>query len=194
MEHYIIFGPPGAGKGTQSASMVRDFNLCHLSTGDLLRAEIAARTELGMHAKALIDAGNFVPDSVVEKIIENRMETEKDVRGFLLDGFPRTISQAEDLDAMLARRGESVTKVISLMIPDETVRARIHHRAAIEGRADDIDEETISNRIRTYHEKTEPLIAYYKACGKYFEISGDRGPGEAGIALVYEDVRKLMQD
>lgn len=172
MKYYILFGPPGAGKGTQAAAMVEKFNLCHISTGELLRGEIARGTQLGLKAKALIDAGELVPDEVVEGMIENKFNTVKDVAGFLLDGFPRTIAQAEALDRMLAKAGSKVTAVVSLMIPDETIRKRILGRAAVEGRADDASEETIANRVRTYHEKTEPLIGYYKDAGVYNEIDG----------------------
>lgn len=172
MKYYILFGPPGAGKGTQAANMVSKYNLCHISTGDLLRGEMAAGTELGKKAKALIEAGSLVPDEVVEGMIENKFKTVKGVAGFLLDGFPRTIAQAEALDSILARSGESVTAVVSLMIPDTMIRERIKHRASIEGRADDANDDTISNRIKTYHEKTEPLVGFYKKEGKYFEIDG----------------------
>jgi len=192
MKYYIIFGPPGAGKGTQSEPMTKEYNLCHISTGDLLRAEIAKGTELGIKAKALIDAGNFVPDSIVEGMIESRFNSEKAVSGFLLDGFPRTVSQAEDLDKLLKSRGEEVTAVISLMIPDSLVHERIKHRATIEGRADDASDEVVSNRIATYHAKTEPLIQYYKAQGKYHEINGDGGPGPDGIKIVYSRIQALM--
>lgn len=170
MKYYILFGPPGAGKGTQAAPLVQRYNLRHISTGALLRAEIAAGTPLGVQAQKLIDKGCLVPDEVVEGMIEDVFSSEKEASGFLLDGFPRTVTQAEDLDKMLARRGEEVTGVISLMIPDEVIKERIAHRAAIEGRADDAAPEIIENRIRTYHEKTEPLIAYYKAAGKYHEV------------------------
>lgn len=193
MKYYIIFGPPGAGKGTQSEPLVKDYNLCHISTGELLRAEIASGTELGMKAKTLIDAGNFVPDEVVEEMIANKIDGTTDVGGFLLDGFPRTLSQAEDFDRMLERRNESVTAVISLMIPDSTIHERLRHRALTEGRADDASEDAIANRIRTYHEKTEPLIEFYKACGKYHEVSGDGGPGAEGIARVYSHIVELME-
>ncbi len=172
MKYYVLFGPPGAGKGTQASSIAAKFNLCHISTGDLLRKEIAAGTELGLKAKALIDAGELVPDEVVEGMIWNKFNTEKGVNGFLLDGFPRTIAQAEALDAMLDKRKESVTALLALMIPDEMIFERIKGRAAVEGRADDASDETISNRIRTYHEKTEPLVNYYKGARKYNEING----------------------
>ena len=172
MKYYVLFGPPGAGKGTQAGAMVERYKLCHLSTGELLRSEIAAGTPLGLQAKALIEAGNLVPDEVVEGMIESKFQSVKDVEGFLLDGFPRTIAQAEALDRMLAARGESVTACVSLMIPDELIHQRIAHRAQIEGRADDARPEVVENRVQTYHAKTEPLIAFYKAAGRYSEIDG----------------------
>ena len=184
MKYYIMFGPPGAGKGTHAAAVREKYNLCHLSTGELLRAEIAKGTELGLHAKSLIDKGSLVPDSVVEGMIEKQFNEVKGVAGFLLDGFPRTLGQARDLDTILAKRGEEVTAVISLMISDETVKQRIAHRAAIEGRADDASEETINNRIKTYHTQTEPLIEYYKAKGKYYEVQAEEPTIEQNRAKV----------
>lgn len=172
MKYFILFGPPGAGKGTQATSMVEKYNLCHISTGELLRKEIAAGTELGLQAKSLIDAGSLVPDAIVEGMIEQQFKTVKDVNGFLLDGFPRTTAQAASLDKMLEKSSESVTSVVSIMIPDEMIKERIRHRATIEGRADDAKEETINNRIKTYHDKTEPLIGYYRENGKYNEVDG----------------------
>lgn len=169
MKYYILFGPPGAGKGTHAGAIAEKYNLKHLSTGELLRNEIAAGTELGKKAKSLIEAGSLVPDEVVEGIIESSFDTIKGVDGFLLDGFPRTIAQGEALDKILAKRGEKVDAVIAIMIPDEIVKERIAGRAKVEGRADDANEEVIENRIRTYHERTEPLIAYYKKDGKYHE-------------------------
>ena len=172
MKYYILFGPPGAGKGTQASAMVEKYNLRHLSTGELLRKEIAEGTELGKKAKSLIDAGALVPDEVVEGMIDNAFKTTEGVAGFLLDGFPRTIAQAEALDKILAGNGEKVTSIVSIMIPDEMIIERISHRAAIEGRADDADVTIIKNRIDTYHSQTEPLIEYYTKAGSYNEVDG----------------------
>lgn len=171
-KYYILFGPPGAGKGTQAKMMVEKLNFHHVSTGDLLRKEIAAATELGCQAKSLIEQGNLVDDAIVEKMIENEIDNNPSVKAFLFDGFPRTIAQAESLDRMLQKRGESIDKVISIIISDDVVFERIRHRADIEGRKDDADPATIRNRIDTYHQKTEPLISFYKKCGKYYEIDG----------------------
>ena len=183
MKYFILFGPPGAGKGTQATAMVENYNLRHISTGELLRKEIADGTELGLKAKSLIDAGALVPDEIVEGMIESVFRKTTGVKGFLLDGFPRTVAQADALDAMLAKNSEEVTAVVSIMIPDEMIRERIKHRASIEGRADDANDDTISNRIRTYHDKTEPLVEYYKGKGKYHEIDGTG---------TIEDVRKAI--
>ena len=191
MKYYIMFGPPGAGKGTHAVAVREKYNLCHISTGELLRAEIAAGTELGIQAKALIDKGSLVPDEMVENMIASKFDTVKGVNGFLLDGFPRTLGQAEDLDKILSSRGAQVDAVISLMISDEMVKQRIAHRAAIEGRADDANEETINNRIKTYHAQTEPLIGYYKAQGKYHEVQADANTIEENRKRVLELVDSL---
>ena len=175
MKYYVLFGPPGAGKGTQAGAMVERYHLCHLSTGELLRSEIAAGTPLGLQAKALIENGNLVPDEVVEGMIESKFQSVKGVDGFLLDGFPRTIAQAEALDKLLARNGEKLTACVSLMIPDALIQERIAHRAHIEGRADDARPEIVANRIQTYHAKTEPLISFYKNSGRYHQIDGVGG-------------------
>ena len=172
MKYFVLFGPPGAGKGTQATAMVESFNLHHISTGALLRKEIAAGTELGKLAKSLIEKGNLVPDEVVEGMIENEFRTVTGVDGFLLDGFPRTLPQAEALDRILAKNSEEVTGTISIMIPDSLIMERIKGRALKEGRADDASEDIINNRIVTYHNQTEPLIEYYQKVGKYHEIDG----------------------
>ena len=191
MKYYIMFGPPGAGKGTHAIALRDKYHLCHLSTGELLRAEIAAGTGLGMKAKELISAGNLVPDEMVEKMIEKRFNSIDDVEGFLLDGFPRTLGQAADLDKILAAKGAEVTAVISLMIPDEMVHQRIRHRAAIEGRVDDASDVVIQNRINTYHAQTEPLIDYYKKQGKYFEVDADAPTVEENRARVLGLMEKI---
>lgn len=187
MKYYILFGPPGAGKGTQAKFIAEKYNLLHISTGDLLRKEMAAGTPLGLQAKKLIEGGNLVPDEVVVGMIRNTFSSNKDVNGFLLDGFPRTIAQAEKLDQMLAEGGEKVDKVLSLTIKDETIFERISKRAQIEGRKDDADPATIQNRIDTYHAKTEPLIDYYKNEGNYCEI-----PGEQTIEEVFDCICKVI--
>ncbi len=172
MKHFILFGPPGAGKGTQAALMVEKYNLLHISTGDLLRREIKAGTELGRQAAALIEKGNLVPDEVVEGMIASELAAHPHVKGFIYDGFPRTVAQAEVLDKLLADRGEKVTGVISVIIDDEMVKERIKHRAHLEDRKDDMDDEIVATRIKNYHAKTEPVIGFYKAQGKYHEIDG----------------------
>ena len=171
-KYYVLFGPPGAGKGTQATAMVEKYNLHHISTGALLRKEIASGSPLGMKAKELIENGCLVPDEVVEGMIESEFRTVKGVDGFLLDGFPRTLAQAEALDRILAKTGESVTATVSIMIPDEMIMERIKGRALKEGRADDASEDIINNRISTYHKQTEPLIEYYRNAGKYHEVDG----------------------
>jgi adenylate kinase len=188
MKYYILFGPPGAGKGTQAKKMVEKFHLKHISTGDLLRSEIAKKTELGLKAKSLIEAGDFVPDEVVVGMIKDVFAENKDVKGFILDGFPRTIAQAKMLDKILSGMKSEVTKVISLKIQDDTIGKRIKYRANVEGRKDDADEKIIRNRIDTYHRETEPLIDYYKKAGKYYEIEGEKSVDE-----VFDSISKEMQ-
>ena len=172
MKYYILFGPPGAGKGTQATAMVEKYRLHHISTGALLRKEIAAGTELGLLAKGLIEKGCLVPDEVVEGMIENEFRTVTGVDGFLLDGFPRTLPQAEALDKILSKTSDSVTATVSIMIPDQMIMDRIKGRALKEGRADDASEDIINTRIVTYHNQTEPLIEYYTEKGKYNEVDG----------------------
>lgn len=188
MQYFILFGPPGAGKGTQAKFMVEKFNLLHISTGELLRKEIADGTPLGLEAKKLIDSGNLVPDSIVVGMIENIFNSAKDVSGFLLDGFPRTTSQAEMLEKMLDAKNENITGVIALMIEDHKIFERLTYRANIEGRVDDAKEEVIQNRIDTYHQKTEPLIEFYKERNIYSEINGDQS-----ISAVAESIAELVE-
>ena len=168
----IFLGPPGAGKGTQAERIAETQQIAHISTGDMLRAEMRHGTELGLAAKELIERGELVPDEIIIRMVEQRLQQPDCENGFLLDGFPRTIAQAQALDRILSARAEDVTSVLSIMIPDEMVISRISGRAAVEGRADDADESIIRNRIATYHSQTEPEIAYYREAGKYHEVDG----------------------
>ena len=168
----ILLGAPGAGKGTQAELISERYGIPAISTGQIIREEIASGSELGKQVKEYTSQGMLVPDSVVIDIIKARLAKDDCVNGFILDGFPRTIGQAEVLDDMLNKIGASLTAVVSIMIPDEMVIERISHRAAIEGRADDADVEIIRHRIETYHAQTEPEIAYYQKSGKYHEVDG----------------------
>jgi len=170
MKYYVLFGPPGAGKGTFAKLLVENRGYYHISTGDMLRKEIAAGTELGLKAKDLIEKGNLVPDEVVCGMIRSEFAANPDVRGFLLDGFPRTVTQAEALDKMLEEMDDELTRVVCIQVSDEEVRRRIKGRALVENRADDANDEIITTRIKNYHEKTEPVINYYKAQDKYVEV------------------------
>jgi adenylate kinase len=187
MKYYILFGPPGAGKGTQAKLIVDKYQYLHLSTGDLLRAEIKSGSPLGEKVSGIMAKGELVPDALVVDIIKNKIQNNQDAKGFLLDGFPRTIAQAEALDSMLKAIGAGVDAVISIHLEDSLIFDRILHRAQIEGRKDDTDKATIQNRIDTYHEKTEPLIGYYKKGNKYFEVEGN-----GTIDSVFNQLCKLL--
>lgn len=168
----VLFGPPGAGKGTQSEFLIKRYTLVHLSTGDLLRAEIKAESELGNQAKELMDRGELVADHIVIGMIRNKMEAHLDAKGFIFDGFPRTKAQAEALDAMLEVKEEPITAMLALEVPEEELVKRLLSRGATSGRTDDKDEAVIRNRIREYETKTAPLKEYYAAQGKYKAIDG----------------------
>lgn len=180
----VLFGPPGAGKGTQSEFLIKRYNLVHLSTGDLLRGEIKAESELGLQAKELMDRGELVADEIVIGMIRNKMEANLDARGFIFDGFPRTKTQAEALDQMLAVKEEPITTMLALEVPEEELVKRLLGRGATSGRADDSNEEVIRNRIREYETKTAPLKDYYSAQGKFKAISGVGSVEEITARLV----------
>ncbi|HEX2616522.1 MAG TPA: adenylate kinase [Flavobacteriales bacterium] len=168
----VLFGPPGAGKGTQSQFLIERYKLVHLSTGDLLRAEIKAESELGLRAKGLMDRGDLVPDDVVIGMIRNKMEAHLDAPGFIFDGFPRTKAQAEALDRMLEVKKQPITAMLALEVPEAELVKRLLGRGATSGRPDDQNEAVITKRIRTYEQDTAPLKAYYDEQGKYRSIKG----------------------
>ena len=175
MKYYIIFGPPGAGKGTQSVLLAEKYSLTHISTGELLRKEIESKSELGLKVKAIIENGSLVDDATILELLNKVIsETLNGNKGYILDGYPRTIPQAEALDRILEAKGQIVTAVISLEIDEEVIFQRIAMRAQMEERKDDMDRATIENRIAQYHRKTEPLISYYKESGRYFQVDGNK--------------------
>ncbi len=172
MLNLVLFGPPGAGKGTQSEKLLEKYGLVHLSTGDILRGEMKAGTELGVKAKSLIEAGNLVPDSVVIGMIGNKISENLDGNGFIFDGFPRTQAQAEALDKLLEKKGTGVSVMLSLEVNETELVSRLLERGKISGRADDANEETIKNRIGVYNKETSVLIEYYSAQKKQIGIQG----------------------
>ncbi len=172
MLNIVLFGPPGAGKGTQSEKIVEKYNLVHLATGDLLRAEIANGTELGLEAKKLMDKGELVPDEVVIGMIRSRLESNTEAAGFIFDGFPRTKAQARALDDLLKEEGTSIDVMLALDVEEEELVKRLLKRGEDSGRSDDQDRETIQNRIREYEKKTAPLKEYYEEQGKFISIPG----------------------
>ena len=172
MKNIVIFGAPGSGKGTQSDKIIEEFGVAHISTGDVLRAEIKAGTELGNTASKYINEGKLVPDSLIIDMLAATLDAKgKDIPGVIFDGFPRTIAQAEALDVMLKERGEEVSVVIGLEVDDEELLKRIVARGKTSGRADD-NEDTAKKRLATYYSQTLPLKDYYIAQGKYAKIQG----------------------
>ena len=172
MLNLVLFGPPGAGKGTQSTLLINKYNLLHLSTGDILRGEISAGTVLGLKAKSLMDKGELVPDSVVIGMIKSKLKNNPDAKGFIFDGFPRTTAQAEALDTLLLELKTDISVMISLQVDDEELTKRLLLRGKNSGRSDDQDESVIRNRIKQYNNKTLPLKEFYGAQNKLQEIEG----------------------
>ena len=172
MLNIVLFGPPGAGKGTQSEKLIQKYSLVHLSTGDILRSEIARGTTLGLEAKKLMDQGILVPDEVVIGMIESIVDSSKGARGFIFDGFPRTTAQAQALDALLERKGTAINRMLALEVPKEELIKRLLNRGKDSGRADDQNESVIEKRIDEYNNKTAPLKNYYTAQNKFKGIQG----------------------
>ena len=189
MLNIVIFGAPGSGKGTQSERIVEKYGINHISTGDVLRAEIKNGTELGKTAKGYIDQGQLIPDELMIDILASVFDSFKDSKGVVFDGFPRTIAQAEALKKMLAERGQDVSVMVDLDVPEEELMVRLIKRGKDSGRADD-NEETIKKRLHVYHSQTAPLIDWYKNEKKYQHING-LGTMEGIFAEICEAVDKL---
>lgn len=197
MLNLVLFGPPGAGKGTQSEKLIQKYDLIHLSTGDLLRSQIAAGTELGLRAKQLMDQGLLVPDEVVVGMIDYKLHQNQSAPlsaasytgGFIFDGFPRTVPQAQALDQLLARYNTGISTMIALVVDDEELIRRLLKRGQTSGRPDDQNEELISRRVHEYNDKTRPVADYYSQQGKYVAISGI-GDIEAIFETICGEIQK----
>jgi len=172
MTNFLIFGPPGSGKGTQSVKLAEEFNLVHLSTGDMLREEVAAATEMGKKVEGLMKRGELVPDEVVIQMIAGRLDANPSAGGFIFDGFPRTVEQAAALDKVLEEKNTSISKMLMLEVEHDELVKRLLLRAETSGRADDKKVDVIENRIKVYREKTEPVIDYYSKDNKYLPVNG----------------------
>ncbi|MCF3110445.1 adenylate kinase [Niabella sp. CC-SYL272] len=183
MFNLILFGPPGSGKGTQSDLLVAKYGLVHLSTGNLLRSEIAEKTPLGIEAKNFMDKGQLVPDEVVIGMIDNCLELHKDAGGFLFDGFPRTANQAKALDKLLELKRTAIHSVLALEVSEEELVKRLLERGKTSGRSDDTNESVIRNRFSVYQNETAPVAEHYKAQHKFKAIPGEGSVEDISNAL-----------
>jgi adenylate kinase len=185
MFNLILFGPPGSGKGTQSERLISKYGLKHLSTGDILRSEIAGQTPLGMAAKSYMDKGQLVPDQVVIEMISSALDNNPRANGFLFDGFPRTTAQAEALDKLLTQKGTSIAIVLALQVSEKELVKRLLHRGLTSGRSDDTNEEIISARIGEYEKKTSAVADHYRKYDKIVFIKG-----EGNIDEIFDSLSK----
>ena len=183
----LLLGPQGAGKGTQARRISNEYGIPHIASGEILRNEIAAGTELGRRVKDVYDRGDLVSDDLMIELIRTRLEQPDTEGGFVLDGFPRTTVQADALDSMFNEIGRNFSVVFALQIPDEVAFARLRRRAQIEGRGDDTDE-AIRRRLDNYHRETAPLIEYYRARGRLVPIHGDRTENE-----VFAEIQQALE-
>ncbi|MDP9304647.1 MAG: adenylate kinase [Actinomycetota bacterium] len=183
----LLLGPQGAGKGTQAKRISAEYGIPHIASGEILRAEMDAGTELGNRVKDVYDRGDLVSDDLMIELIRNRLELPDTEAGFVLDGFPRTTVQAEALDSMFNDIGRNFSVAFALQIPDEVAFDRLRRRAQVEGRADDTDE-AIQRRLDNYHRETEPLIEYYRTRGNLVPIHGDRSENE-----VFAEIQRALE-
>ena len=186
MFNLILFGPPGSGKGTQSERLISKYGLKHLSTGDILRSEIAGQTPLGLAAKSFMDKGQLVPDEVVIEMISSALDNNPQAHGFLFDGFPRTTAQAEALDKLLNQKGTSIVVVLALQVSENELIKRLLNRGLTSGRPDDVNEEIIRNRIGEYEKKTAAVADHYKKYDKVVYIQGEGDIDEIFASLSHE--------
>jgi adenylate kinase len=183
----LLLGPQGAGKGTQATRISNEYDIPHIASGEILRAEMTAGTELGNRVRDVIDRGELVSDDLMIELIRNRLEQPDTESGFVLDGLPRTLVQAEALDSILSDIGRSFSVVFALQIPDALAFERLRRRARLEGRADDTDE-AIQRRLDLYHQETEPLIEYYRTRGRLVPVHGDRSENE-----VFAEIQQALE-
>ena len=183
----LLLGVQGSGKGTQAKRLAAEYGLEHLSTGDMLRQAIAEGTELGRRVKPILEAGDLVPDDLMIELIRKRLEAPEAAVGFILDGFPRTMAQADALDSMLAEIDRPLSVVLELQVPDDVAIQRLRKRAVEEGRSDDTPE-AIANRIDLYHRETKPLVSHYRLAGNLVGIHGDRSENE-----VFTEIQQAVE-
>lgn len=186
MFNLVLFGPPGSGKGTQSANIIEKYKLIQLSTGDILRSEVKDQTPLGLEAQKFMDQGMLVPDEVVIGMISSKLDENPDANGFIFDGFPRTVAQAEALDNLLDFKKNPINVVISLLVSEDELKTRLISRGEVSGRADD-NESVIMNRIKEYHAKTSPVADYYKSTDKLVELKG-----EGTVDEIFESISDVI--
>lgn len=189
MINLILFGPPGSGKGTQAQQLVEKYGIAHWSTGDMFRFELSNRTELGQLAKSYMDKGQLVPDEVTISMLKKRMESGNAANGFILDGFPRNIAQAQALDALLEEKNLKITALLSLEVDEEELINRLLNRGKVSGRADDVNEEIIRRRLQVYKEETTPVYNYYADKQLAVQVNG-----MGTIDEIFEELCLLIDD
>ena len=188
MINIVLFGPPGSGKGTQSEKIISKYGLAHLSTGDLFRKHLSEGSDLGKMAQEYLDAGNLVPDRVVIDMVDNKIADSPEAKGFIFDGFPRTVAQAKALDHLLEKRQIPIKGMIALEVPEEELKTRLKNRGLTSGRSDDQDLDKINHRIKVYLEETLPVARYYQDQGKYSPVKGI-----GAIDEIFSDISSIIQ-